>query len=88
MIQLKGTATSASYHSTMVFDCSNSHRAFRLRVRRNGGRWEAWLCDEHRPMTLAASVGVALARDAAREGQDLVGALFDQALARGAVQAL
>ncbi len=49
-----------------------------VRVRRNGGRWEAWIREADQPPRLAASVGVELASRANRQGQDLIGALFDQ----------
>ena len=65
--------------ASSLFSADPSDAGRGLRVRRNGGRWEAWVGERNRPPRLAATVGVELASLANRNGQDLVGALFDQA---------
>lgn len=51
-----------------------------VRVLSSSGRLQVWLYEDGAPHLLAGSVDAALASDAERHGQDLVGELVDRAL--------
>jgi len=51
-----------------------------VRVLKSRGRFDVWFCRKGKRRALAGSIGAALAADAQRHGQDLVGELVDNAL--------
>jgi hypothetical protein len=51
-----------------------------VRVLRFQDRLGVWLCDKGKLHSLTGTVNIALAADASRYGQDLVGALIDRTL--------
>jgi hypothetical protein len=51
-----------------------------VRVVKVGGQLQVWFCPRYQPRVLAGAIGVGLAEDALRYGQDLLGELIDKAL--------
>jgi hypothetical protein len=64
----------------------NSRRV--VRVLKSGEHYHVWFCHQGKQHTLAGMVGIGLANDARRHGQDLVGNLVDKALQMADRQAM
>ncbi len=59
---------------------SGAGRRSVVRVSKSGGQFHVWFCPDGKRQTLAGAIGVGVAADAHRYGQDLVGELVDRAL--------